>query len=509
MRSRLAVLSSVLVAGVTTACSTDDISGPSITGATISVVSGQGQIARAGELLRDSILVQVTDRDRNPIAGVALAFAVVAGGGTVNATSAATDADGYAAVRWTIGDGLLQTLKVSLTDERFAAVPRTVSATNDRWVQLSIVSGDDQTGVQGQQLPAPFVFKLSDMYGDPVPAVDVHFEITAGGGQLDRTSAQTNDAGLVEIRSTLGTGAYQQIMAAITHDHWFARYVFTYAETQFVTSTAGARWISGITFRTPSVPGGTVAHDGRILESEHVLVFSDASSDMVRQQYADMAEESLAELLEAFDIASAEELGIYTNRPETKITIYCSAELEVYMHAFANGFVLYDINHGAWNSSWAPMRRMNYRNIVKHEMMHVVQFLLGAGVTGPWGEAWFGEGIAEAESGGSFYHVNSWSQVSEWRQDPLHINPLSILTYWDQIPEGANAGKYYPMFGLAVEYLLDSKGRGRTLLDVKRMLQDMGQGTSFRSAFQTHMGTSVDSYRLRFYELMEGFLAIY
>jgi hypothetical protein len=460
-------------------------------------------------VLGGDIVVRVAESSGDPVAGVALAFSVVEGGGNVREPSDSTDEDGCARVRWTIGDGLFQTMMVSVVDERFGPRSATVSATTDRWVHLSIHSGNDQTGVQGEQLPAPFVLELTDIYGDPVPAVDVHFEITAGGGQLDQTVARTNEEGLAEVRSTLGTGAYQRIRASIAHEYLFARYAFTYAETQFITSTAGARWITGITFRTHHVPGGTIAHDGRILESAHFLVFSDGSSDEVRQQYANMAEESLAELLEAFHISSAEELGILSDRPETKITIYCSAAQEVLMHAFPYGFVLYDINHGAWESSWAPMRRMNYRNIVKHELMHVVQFLLEAGVTGPWGEAWFNEGIAEYVSGGSYYHIEDWQQVRDWRSDELHVNPLTIVRYWDEMPSGVDPGKYYPMFGLAVEYLLDAKGEGRSLVDVKSMLTEVGQGSSFRSAFQAHMGISVESYQARFYDLIEGFLAVY
>jgi hypothetical protein len=508
VRTRAAIISVLLTASVSTACWMDDVTGPRAWVA-LSVVSGHDQIGHVGEVLGEDIVVRVADGSGDPVAGVALVFSVVEGGGTVHEPSDSTDEHGYARVRWTIGDGLFQTMMVWAVDERFDPPPATVSARTDRWVHLSILSGNDQTGVQGEQLPSPFVLELTDIYGDPVPAVDVHFEITAGGGQLDQTVARTNEEGLVEVRSTLGTGAYQRIKASITHGYWFAKYVFTYAETQFVTSTTGARWITGITFHTPYAPGGTIAHDGRILESAHFLVFSDGSSDEVRQQYANMAEESLAELLEAFDISSAEELGIHSDRPETKITIYCSAAQEVLMHAFPYGFVLYDISHRAWESSWAPMFRMNYRNTVKHELMHVLQFFLDAGVTGPLGEAWFVEGIAEYVSGGAYYHIESWQQVRDWRSDELHVNPLTIVRYWDEMPGGVDPGKYYPMFGLAVEYLLDAKGEGRSLLDVKSMLTEMGQGSSFRSAFQAHMGISVESYQARFYDLIEGFLAIY
>jgi len=502
-------MTSVLVATIVSACSTGDIAGPRVTAATISIVSGSDQIGRPGELLEDPIVAQLSDWHGDPINGAALVFMVLEGGGTVRETSATTDDDGTASVSWTIGDGLWQTLIVSEDEARFVAMPVSVSARSERWVHISVVSGNDQTGMQGQQLPSPFVFSVTDIHGDPVPGVDVHFAITAGGGHLSQAVARTTDEGLAEVHSTLGTGAYQRIRASIAHEYWFARYAFTYAETQFVVDTSDARWITGITFRTVEAPGDTIPHDGRILESDHFLVFSDASSDTVRLQYADMAEESLIELLEAFHISSAEELGVYTDRPETKITIYCSAERDVYMHAFAYGFVLFDVNHSVWEVPWAPMRRKNSRTIVKHETMHVVQMLQGSGVSGPWAEVWFSEGIAEYVSGGSFLSIESWSQVSKWLRDETNTNPVTIRVAWEDIPAGGDPAKYYPMFGLAVEYLLDPKGRGRTLADVLNVLTDLGGGSNFHAAFEANMGLSVDTYRTQFFDLIQDFLAIY
>jgi len=496
----------LLLACVAAGCTTD-VTSSAVNTATISLVSGADQIGRPGVPLPQRIVVRVTDGHGAPLGGVELTFETVEGGGTVQEASVVSASDGSGSVRWALGPGLLQTLSVGEADARFVAEPVRVSATSERWVHLTLVSGNAQTGRQGQPLADPFVFRLTDSYGAPVPGVEVRFAITAGGGWVSDSVVRTDTDGFAAVRSTLGTGGYQRIRASIDHEYWFARYAFTYAETQFVVDTSGARWTSGFTFRVPI--SGTIPHDGRILESAHFLVFSDGSSDVVRQQYADMAEESLAELLSAFDIASAEVLGVYADRPDTKITIYCSAAQDVYMQAFPYGFVLYDINHSVWEVPWAPMRRLNYRNIVKHETMHVVQMLLGSGVTGTWGTVWFSEGIAEYVSGGSFYTVESWSQVEEWRRDETNINPIAIRIMDVDIPPGGNPGKYYPMFGLAVEYLLDAKGRGRTLDDVNRFLTDLGGGVSFATAFEAHMGISVDDYRTRSFDLVHGFLAIY
>ena len=75
-------------------------------------------------------------------------------------------------------------------------------------------------------------------------------------------------------------------------------------------------WISGITFYND---GQDIPHDGRIYETDHILVFSDASSDAVKMKYARMAEASFRELLSAFDIPDAAEPGI--RRRENKVPV--------------------------------------------------------------------------------------------------------------------------------------------------------------------------------------------
>ena len=57
----------------------------------------------AGAAVGDSIRVRVTDASGNPAAGVAVAFSVTAGGGSVTPTTATTDAQGRAAARFITG----------------------------------------------------------------------------------------------------------------------------------------------------------------------------------------------------------------------------------------------------------------------------------------------------------------------------------------------------------------------------------------------------------------------
>lgn len=490
-----------------TACGPDGLTDPAQRRLEISVASGGGQIAGANQDLPEPIIVRVQDRDGAPVEGIRVSFYPFEGGGDVAPTHAQTDEDGYAATRWTIGDGLFQTLEVALAEGRFKATPIQVPATIDRWVHLAVLSGDEQAGMSGEELPAPVAFKLTDSYGNPMQGIDVFFRITAGGGQLNQEAVRTNEEGVAEVMSTLGTGFYQRIRASIQDPYWFSRYAFAKISAEPAPSTIDGRWITGIEYRDGQ--GQAIPHDGRVFESARFLTFSDGSSDEVKRRYAAMAEESLQELLAVFELRAAEDLGIYSDRPDTKIRIFCSKELEVRMQAFPFGVVLYDENHPVWRWSWDPTHQENYRNTVKHELMHVVQFYLGAGTRGPWPEDWFVDGIAEYISGGAFYHIDRWSQVEAWMADSRHLNPITIRLLARDIPSGVDAGTYYPMFGLAVEYLMDEKGGGKTPLDVKAMLQEMGNGKDFRSAFAAHMGISVNHFRENFYDLIADFLAVY
>jgi hypothetical protein len=54
--------------------------------------------------------------------------------------------------------------------------------TGPRPVVLTVISGDNQPGIAGQQLGAPFVVRVTDRRGQPVAGVNVTWTITPGGG---------------------------------------------------------------------------------------------------------------------------------------------------------------------------------------------------------------------------------------------------------------------------------------------------------------------------------------
>lgn len=102
--------------------------------------------------------------------------------------------------------------------------------------------------------------------------------------------------------------------------------------------------------------------------------------------------------------------------------------------------------------------------------------------------------------------MTSLAQMGEWRIPEDHINPISIHEWADFPLPNERTGEYYPMFGLAVRYLLDENGQGKTILDVKAMFNDMLTTRDFATSFETYMGMSVGYYEENFFALMESFL---
>ena len=240
--------------------------------------------------------------------------------------------------------------------------------------------------------------------------------------------------------------------------------------------------------------------DNRVLETENVLTFSDASSDEVKIEYAGMAEASLAEI-QALFVIDSQDLGIVDLH--SKITIFSNRYEDYDQHATRKGFLLIALDNPFWDT-WAgglegPEFLAYYQRVVKHEMMHVVQFMMGAVNV----DTWFREGLAEHVAGGTFEAITTWEQVEEWRQDPDHINPISIHQNSDY-PTTASSS-WYAMFRVAVAYLLDERGRNRSIMDVKHLFLDVADNIPFADAFETRMGLGLQDYEDHFFEWIRAY----
>ncbi|MBI4540112.1 MAG: Ig-like domain-containing protein [Gemmatimonadetes bacterium] len=71
--------------------------------ATLVKVSGDAQTGEAGTALADSLVVRVTDRFGNPVAGTTLQWAVASGGGSLSPATSTSSSAGLARSRWMLG----------------------------------------------------------------------------------------------------------------------------------------------------------------------------------------------------------------------------------------------------------------------------------------------------------------------------------------------------------------------------------------------------------------------
>ena len=170
------------------------------------IISGDNQNDTVGVALAQPFVVEVRDENGEVFEGVPVVFTVTAGGGTVQPEIATTDADGLAQSTLTLGsdpgtntvevgiEGIAQTVVFSAE----ATLPPPMPTT------LSIISGDNQSGLTGDPLANPFVVEVRDQYDDPMEGVTVTFAVLTGGGSLSPETVLTDANGRAESTLTLG-----------------------------------------------------------------------------------------------------------------------------------------------------------------------------------------------------------------------------------------------------------------------------------------------------------------
>src|SRR5205807_4760746 len=109
------------------------------------LVSGNNQSATVGTALSMPFVVAAQDANGNPVSGVAIAFAVATGGGTLSATSVTTNAMGQAqstlSVGTTAGTNTVTATKAGLTG---SPITFTTSGTSGTATTIALVSGNSQ-----------------------------------------------------------------------------------------------------------------------------------------------------------------------------------------------------------------------------------------------------------------------------------------------------------------------------------------------------------------------------
>ena len=176
----------------------------------IALNAGGAQTDTVGATLAIAPSVHVTDAYGNPVSGVAVTFAVTAGGGGLTGGSPVTNGSGIATVgSWTLGTAA-GTNTMTATSGVLTGSPVTINATatagNPKFMAVS--AGNNQTGQVNTLLPTAPAVLVTDANANPVNGVAVFFTVNSGNGSLGSNSPTTNSSGVATLGSwTLGAVA--------------------------------------------------------------------------------------------------------------------------------------------------------------------------------------------------------------------------------------------------------------------------------------------------------------
>jgi hypothetical protein len=101
-RPFLGISLSIAAIAAAVGCSGKDGTAPP-TASAIALVSGDHQTGAVRQALTQPLVVRVSDKNDAGVAGIAVSWAITAGGGSVTAASVMTDDQGQAAVTWMLG----------------------------------------------------------------------------------------------------------------------------------------------------------------------------------------------------------------------------------------------------------------------------------------------------------------------------------------------------------------------------------------------------------------------
>jgi hypothetical protein len=367
----------------------------------------------------------------------------------------------------------------------------------------------------GSLLTDPIRILVLDSLQHPVTGVDLRFTITSGAGRLYATDGEgqeltftTDVNGSAGPRWRIAPGAENRLDVTLVEEAYRAESLFLYPWTRDGEEVLllAFRWQPGNIIEFPYThPPWTIPHDGRVLESNRFLTFSDASSDSIRIAFARQAEESMSEIFTAMEVDDPTGLGGLMLWPTVKIYTKKKSDQYNEQYTFSYGFLLYGIDSYPRLNLWPPRSVERFDNEIKHEVMHMVQYIYG--VPYQMCPDWLMEGTAEYVSGGAFSPITTVAELDDWLAHPDHqVHPLDVRSISDYPePYARTSGEYYPAFHLIVEYLMADAGLGRSLADVREMFRDLAAGRDFTAAFQEHMGISEGELRATLFDRLRAY----
>jgi hypothetical protein len=264
--------STVLVAAALISCGGGDLVPPSEgEPAAINILEGNGQSGRVGEVLADSLVVEVLDVAERPVPGATVVIEL--SGGAADPDTVTTDQLGRGSAQMTLGDqvgetaGAARVIAPETPDTVEASF--TVTAVASTANGLVAVSGDGQTGAVGTELPAPLVVEVTDQFGNPIEGVTITWTVE-GAGSVSAPSTVTDATGQAAVTRTLGPTAGPQTTLASSEGLAGSPVVFNHTAT--AGSASGVLIVSG---------NGQTAAPGTTLPEPLVVQVVDEDSNPV------------------------------------------------------------------------------------------------------------------------------------------------------------------------------------------------------------------------------------
>jgi hypothetical protein len=250
------------------------------------------------------------------------------------------------------------------------------------------------------------------------------------------------------------------------------------------------------------------AHDGHPYESPNFIVYSDAASLAARREVAEIGEELLTSLKKDFEL---DETMFRFPYGQSKIHIYAYKdhyESDWGGWVYWGGLLIFSLDHPE-RTQFGHTELDNYRRVVTHELMHVVEGLLKGTDNPDLVDVWLTEGIAEYMAGGTAGgSITSLAKLEDLVANYGELNPIAMHQYRYPDIEGIRFYYYYPMFELAVTYLLDPVGAGRTKSSIRDIYLDARDGKSFATTFEHHLGLGLVEYEDQFFHLIRAYLGV-
>ena len=172
----------------------------------LDIVSGNNQSGSPGTQLPQPLTVVLRDANGLPLADRTITWQVTSGTGTVSPASSTTNIAGQTQTTLTLG----ATAGVVTVTATVAGLPGAVARFQATVVlmpmpSLDIVSGDNQSGSPGTQLPQPLTVVLRGI--PDLGGRTITWQVTSGTGTVSPASSTTNTAGQTQTTLTLGATA--------------------------------------------------------------------------------------------------------------------------------------------------------------------------------------------------------------------------------------------------------------------------------------------------------------